>query len=122
MNKNAIYFPFFRISINCPFDACSLKISWSEMENHKKNCKFGVLERKREKKLLRKRKREEEIERQQEENQDVNVEDDFEHGIQDFQRVHANFLDVPPHIRIQSPVYYPRPGFLTPVDPMCNIQ
>ena len=92
------------------------------MENHKKNCKFGVLERKREKKLLRKRKREEEIERQQEENQDVNVEDDFDQGIQDFQRVHANFLDVPPHIRIQSPVYYPRPGFLTPVDPMCNIQ
>merc|ERR1711879_137749 len=78
-----------RISINCPFDACSLKISWSEMENHKKNCKFGVLERKREKKLVRKRKREEEIERQQEENQDVNVEDDFEQGIQDFQRVHA---------------------------------
>ena len=121
MNKKAIYFPFFRISINCPFDACSLKISWSEMENHKKNCKFGVLERKREKKLLRKRKREEEIERQQEENQDVNV-DDFDEGIQDFQRVHANFLDVPSHIRIQSPVYYPRPGFLTPVDPMCNIQ
>ena len=92
------------------------------MENHKKSCKFGVLERKREKKLLRKRKREEEIERQQEENQDVNVEDDFDQGIQDFQRVHANFLDVPSHIRIQSPVYYPRPGFLTPVDPMCNIQ
>ena len=92
------------------------------MENHKKNCKFGVLERKREKKLIRKRKREEEIERQQEENQDVNVEDDFDQGIQDFQRVHANFLDVPSHIRIQSPVYYPRPGFLTPVDPMCNIQ
>ena len=92
------------------------------MENHKKSCKFGVLERKREKKLLRKRKREEEIERQQEENQDVNVEDDFEEGIQEFQRVHTNFLDVPSHIRIQSPVYYPRPGFLTPVDPMCNIQ
>ena len=93
------------------------------MENHKKSCKFGVLERKREKKLVRKRKREEEIERQQEENQDVNVEDDFDQeGYQDFQRVHANFLDVPSHIRIQSPVYYPRPGFLTPVDPMCNIQ
>ena len=43
-----------------------------------------------------------------------------EQGIQEFQGVHASFLEIPQHV-IQRPVYIPRPGMF-PVDPMCNIQ
>ena len=82
-----------------------MKISWSEMEIHKKDCRYGVIERKREKKLIQERKREEEIERQRE-NQDR-----VEQGIQEFQRVHESFLDMP--MRIGSRDYRPM---------ACNVQ